>query len=316
MNQPFSTIQAQSADGVLTITLNRPEVFNAFNEPMSVELSAALRNAQRDDAVRCIVLTGAGRAFCSGQDLAEIRDRYAPSLSPASAGSAPRSLGAPNANDRPEAGPSETSRDRPDAGSARRASAAPSSPAVELDFGNHLRQKFNPVVSRLRAIEKPVIAAVNGAAAGAGASFAFACDLRLCARSSYFLMAFVHVGLIPDSGATITLLQHVGYARAAELCFLGEKLPAEEALRYNLVNRVFDDDKLMDAAREIAARLASMPTRAIGLTKRALGRAWLADLDEQLEYEAFLQQAAGHSADHREGVLAFLEKRKATFVGR
>jgi 2-(1,2-epoxy-1,2-dihydrophenyl)acetyl-CoA isomerase len=269
MSSSFTTIETAAAGGVLTITLNRPDVFNAFNEAMSVELSAALRNAQRDDAVRCIVLTGAGKAFCSGQDLSEVRARY-------------------------------------------KTGAAP----PELDFGAHLRQKFNPIVSRLRTIEKPVIAAVNGAAAGAGASFALACDLRICARSAYFLMAFVHVGLIPDSGATLTLLQHAGYCRAAELCLLGEKLPAEEALRYNLVNRVVDAEQLTDATRELAARLAALPTRAIGMTKRALSQAWTNDLEGQLEYEAFLQQSAGHTTDHREGVLAFLEKRKPTFHGR
>lgn len=269
MSTALTTIQTSIDAGVLTITLNRPESFNAFNEPMSVELGAALRTAQRDDAIRCVVLTGAGKAFCSGQDLAEIRSRYGTEAS-----------------------------------------------ATRIDFGAHLRQKFNPIVARLRSLEKPVIAAVNGAAAGAGASFAFACDLRLCARSAYFMMAFVHVGLVPDSGATQTLLQHAGYCRAAELCFLGEKMPVEEALRCNLVNRVVDDEKLAETTTEMARRLASMPTRAIGLTKRALNRAWNAEFEEQLDYEAFLQQAAGNSADHREGVLAFLEKRKPKFFGR
>ena len=130
------------------------------------------------------------------------------------------------------------------------------------------------------------------------------------------MMAFVHVGLIPDSAGAMSLLQQVGYARAAELCFLGEKLSAEEAERWGLVNRVVDDDKLANATRELATKLASMPTRAIGLTKRLLNRAWTATLPDQLEYEAFLQQTAGHTADHREGVLAFLEKRKPTFLGR
>lgn len=269
MSTTFTTIRTEAAEGVLTITLNRPEVYNAFNAQMGIELGAALRSAQRDDAVRCIVLTGAGKAFCSGQDLQDIRDRY---------GTTPGSK--------------------------------------PLDFGGHLRQNYNPIIQRLRTIEKPVVAAVNGVAAGAGASFAFACDLRVCARSATFVMAFVHVGLVPDSGATLTLLQHVGYGRAAELCFLGEKLLAEEALRYNLVNRVVDDDKLAEATRELATRLAALPTRAIGLTKRALARAWRAELEDQLEYEAFVQQTAGNTADHREGVLAFLEKRKPRFTGR
>ncbi len=268
MSSAFSTLAVSSAGGVLTITLNRPESFNAYNETMSIELSAALRNAQRDDSVRCVVLTGAGKAFCSGQDLKEIEARY------------------------------------------RGGAEGP------LDFAAHLRRKFNPVVTRLRGLEKPVVAGVNGAAAGAGASFAFACDLRLCAQRAYFMMAFVHVGLIPDSGATQTLLQHVGYARAAELCMLGEKLSAEEALRAGLVNRVVPDEQLPEATAELAGRLAGLPTRALGLMKRALNRAWTASFDEQLEYEAFLQQTAGNTADHREGVTAFVERRVARFEGR
>lgn len=268
MSTTFGTIQTATDAGVLTITLNRPDSYNAFNEAMAIELGAALRAAAREDSVRCVVLTGAGKAFCSGQDLAEIKGRYAGQGS------------------------------------------------QKLDFGAHLRQKFNPIVSRLRSMEKPVVAAVNGVAAGAGASFALACDLRICARSAYFLMAFVHVGLVPDSGATQTLAQSVGYARAAELCMLGEKLPAEEAQRWGLVNRVVDDGELAAAAAEVARKLAAMPTRALGLTKRALNRAWTVDFEDQLEYEAFLQQTAGHTDDHREGVLAFLEKRKPAFTGR
>jgi len=179
-----------------------------------------------------------------------------------------------------------------------------------------LRQKYNPVVARIRTLEKPVVASVNGPAAGAGASLALACDLRLCARGAYFMMAFVHVGLIPDVGATLTLLQHVGYARAAEMCFLGERLSAEEALECGLVNRVVDDEVLPATTQEIVTKLAALPTRAIGLTKRALYRAWTATLDDQLEYEAFLQHTAGKTADHREGVAAFFEKRQPKFEGK
>lgn len=276
MSAAFNTIEAAVADRVLTVTLNRPEFYNAYNEAMSVELAAALKTAERDDAIRCIVLTGAGKAFCSGQDLQEIRGRYA------------------------------------EAAGGRDADAG----SQALDFGAHLRTKYNPLVTRIRTLEKPVVAAVNGVAAGAGASFAFACDLRIAARSATFMMAFVHVGLIPDSAGAFSLLQQAGYARAAELCFLGEKLSAEEAERWGLVNRVVDDERLADATRELAAKLAAAPTRAIGLTKRLLNRAWTATLAEQLEYEAFLQQTAGHTADHREGVRAFLEKRKPAFRGQ
>jgi 2-(1,2-epoxy-1,2-dihydrophenyl)acetyl-CoA isomerase len=265
----FETILTGVEHGVLTITLNRPDAYNAFNERMGIELVAALRSAQRDDAVRCVVLTGAGRAFCAGQDLQEIRGRYT--------------------------------------GEAREA---------PIDFGAHLRQKFNPVVSRLRSLEKPVIAALNGVAAGAGVSFALAADLRLAAKSASFVMAFANIGLVPDSGATLTLVQLVGYGRAAELCLLGDKLSADDALRVGLVSRVHEDAELAGAARQLAGRLAAMPTVALGLTKRALNHAWSATFDGQLEYEAFLQQTAGNTHDHREGVLAFLEKRKPQFLGR
>lgn len=287
MGEAFTTIQTSSADGVLTITLNRPERYNAFNETMSIELGAALRAAQRDAGVRCLVLTGAGKAFCSGQDLQEVQQLYAPTAPAQTSPSAPPQPAAP-----------------------------PPQGAGGPDFGTHLRQKYNPLITRLRSIDKPVVAAVNGVAAGAGASFAFACDLRICARSASFVMSFVNVGLVPDSGATFTLLQHVGYSRAAELCLLGERLSAEEALRWNLVNRVVDDGQLAATTHELATRLAALPTKAIGLTKRALNRAWTADLDDQLEWEAFLQQTAGQTVDHREGVAAFLEKRPPRFVGR
>ncbi|QOJ14785.1 MAG: enoyl-CoA hydratase/isomerase family protein [Planctomycetia bacterium] len=264
----FTTIQTASENGVLTVTLNRPDKLNAYNEPMSIELGTVLRSAERDEQVRCVVLTGAGRAFCSGQDLEEIQGRYT----------------------------AET--------------------AAEVDFAEHLRRKFNPVVARIRGMEKPVIAAVNGVAAGAGASFAFACDLRVAAAGASFVMAFVHVGLVPDSGATLTLLQHVGLARATELCMLGEKIPAADAERYGLVNRVVPDEELGGYVANLAGRLAALPPRAIGLTKRALQRAWQATLEDQLEYEALLQQTAGNSADHREGVLAFIQKRRPKFSGR
>ena len=269
MATAFDTINVATEDGVLTITLNRPDKYNAFNNQMSIELGAALRSAAREDEVRCIVLTGAGKAFCSGQDLADIAAKY---------------------------------RETPAGG--------------DLDFGTHLRKRYNPLVSRMRGLEKPVIAAVNGVAAGAGASFAFACDMIICSDAASFIMAFVNVGLVPDSGSTLTLLQHVGYARAAELCFLGEKLSAAEAFDAGLVNRVVPADELMQTTYGLASKLAGLPTRAIGLTKRALNKAWTMTLDEQLEYEAFLQHTAGNTADHREGVAAFVEKRKAKFVGR
>ncbi|MBP7744537.1 MAG: enoyl-CoA hydratase/isomerase family protein [Phycisphaerae bacterium] len=267
MASALATVQIQSGDGVLTVTLNRPDVLNAFNADMSVELGAALRQAQRDDAVRCVVLTGAGRGFCAGQDLRELQGMTA--------------------------GGTEA-----------------------VDLGAHLRDKINPLVLRIRTMEKPVLAAVNGIAAGAGVSFALAADLRVCARSAYFKLAFVGIGLVPDGAAARALVQQVGLARASELCLLGETVSAEDALRMGLVNRVVDDALLAATARELALRLAALPPRALALTKRALNHACTATLDEQLEYEAYLQATAGRTADHREGVAAFLDKRAPRFTGQ
>ncbi len=269
MSVAFTSIQTHSSAGVLTIVLNRPDALNSLDESMSVELSAALRTAQRDDAVRCVVLTGEGRAFCAGQDLREIQESYPPSHHTA-----------------------------------------------DLDFGAHLRKRYNPIASRLRSIEKPVLASLNGIAAGAGASLAFACDLRIASRSAAFSMAFAAIGLVPDCGATMTLLQHVGYSKALELCWLGEKLTAEEAHRIGLVNKLVEPEALAEETQALAQRLAHLPTRGLGMTKRAFNRAWTASLDDHLEYEAFLQQSAGATRDHYEGVRAFLEKRKPAFEGR
>jgi 2-(1,2-epoxy-1,2-dihydrophenyl)acetyl-CoA isomerase len=263
MPSSFSTLQLSTRDRVLTITLDRPDSLNAFNTDMSVELSAALRTAQRDRNVRCIVLTGAGRAFCTGQDL--------------------------------------------------RALQAGVGPQAGSDLGDYLRESINPVVLRLRTLEKPVIAALNGVAAGAGVSFALAADLRVWARSATLKMAFLDMGLVPDAAATLTLVQHAGYARAAELCLLGETLTADQALAIGLATRVVDDERLAAEVQEMAARLAGRPRLALGLTKRALNQAWTATLDEQLAYEANLQSTASRTADHREAVAAFLEKRPPHF---
>ncbi len=268
MSNTFATIKTENEDGVLTITLNRPDSYNALDEQISVELTTALRMAERDPETRCIVLTGAGKAFCAGQDLIEIKSHYT------------------------------------DDG------------AKPLDFGVLLRSRYNPIVTRLRSIEKPVIAAVNGVAAGAGASLAFAADLRIGCKSASIAPAFINIGLIPDAGGTFNLQRIVGYAKAAEIWMLGEKVDAEEAYRVGLFNRLVDDEQLMPTTMELAKRLASMPTRGIGLTKRGMNRAWNSTLEDQLEYEAFLQQTAGMTEDHREGVLAFIEKRNAEFKGR
>ena len=259
----YETITAESREGVLVLTLNRPDSLNAVTVTMLTELGDALKTAEGDDTVRCIVLTGAGRGFCSGQDLSEVK-----------------------------------------------------SDGDSLPLGERVRRYYNPVVRRLRGIEKPVIAAVNGIAAGAGASLAMACDLRIASEDAAFMQAFVKVGLIPDSGGTCILPALAGPARAAEMAFTGRKVDAVEAKRIGIVNRVVPADELMDAALELAAELAALPTRAIGLTKRAFNRAVLPDLNEHLDYEADLQEIASRTADHQEGVAAFLEKRPPEFKGR
>jgi len=259
----FETIRYELDAGVLTITLNRPEVLNSLNDTMAAELIAAWKQAARDDQVRAVIVTGAGRAFCAGQDLKAISD---------------------------------------EAGSRA--------------IGDHLRKTWNPIVARIRQLEKPVIAAVNGAAAGAGCSLALACDLRIAGESARFIQIFSRVGLIPDSGSTFLLPRLVGMARTFEMAFTAEPVDAATAERWGLINRVVPDDRLLDEARALAARLAKGPTRAYGLTKRAVNRALTLDFEGALEYEAYLQDVAGRTADHQEGVRAFLEKRDPQYEGK
>lgn len=254
-----------SEEGVLTLTLNRPDCLNAFNDEMSFELQKALKDAEKDAKVRCIVLTGAGRGFSAGQDLR--------SRSVASNGTVPH-------------------------------------------LGESIRKRYSPIISKLRTMEKPVIAMVNGVAAGAGASLAFACDLRIASSSAKFIQAFVKVGLIPDSGACWLLPRLVGFGRAMELALLGDTLPADTALQWGLVNQVVADDQLLEITQALAKQVAQGPTQAIGLIKRAMNKAMTVDLDEYLEYEANLQEIAGRTADYKEGVSAFLEKRPAQFSGK
>jgi 2-(1,2-epoxy-1,2-dihydrophenyl)acetyl-CoA isomerase len=246
--------------GVLTVTLNRPEVLNAFNRAMHEGLAAALKEARSAD-VRAVVLTGAGRGFCVGQDLTEFRD---------------------------EAG----------------------------DIGGRLRGLYGPNVLALRALEKPVIAAVNGPAAGAGLSFACACDLRITSDEASFVPAFINIGLVPDSGGSFFVTHLLGYARAFEWLTSGRRLSAAEAHAWGLVSEVVERGALAERAREVATALAALPTRGIGMTKRLLDAARIATLEEQLEREAQLQTAATRTEDFREGVAAFLEKRDPRFTGR
>lgn len=258
----FQTILYQSTNGVLTITMNRPESYNAFNEQMKKELNDAFKEAEKDSTVRCIVLRGAGeRAFCSGQDLKEHRG-------------AKRSL------------------------------------------KDSLDKTYNPLIRKIRSIEKPVVAMINGVAAGAGCSLALACDMRIMAHEAYMMQAFVNIGLVPDTGAHWFLPRLAGMTRAFEYAATGRKIPAEECLQVGLVNRVVKSTELEAAVAEVASALAQAPTRAIGLMKRAFNRALHSDLDALLDYEAVLQQVASETDDHREGLQAFIEKRKPTFTGR
>ena len=261
-----NTLLVQNEGGVRTLTMNRPDVLNAFNNELLDALNKAMRDAEREPAVRCIVIKGAGRGFSAGQDLADVSERYK--------------------SDKP------------------------------IELGAHIRERYNPLIAKIRTIEKPVIASVNGVAAGAGASLALACDVRIAAESAAFIQAFVNVGLVPDSGSTFMLPRLIGLSRALEIAITGRKVKADEALRLGIVNMVVPDSELAGATADLAARLAALPTRAIGLTKRAMNASWNNELDAQLDYEAMLQTTAGRSADHREGIAAFLEKRKPEFVGK
>ncbi len=251
--------------GVLCITLNRPEKLNAFNPEMHQLLREALTRAASDAQVRAVMLTGAGRAFCAGQDLSE--REIAP-------GAAPIDL--------------------------------------SVSIGSH----YNPLVRRLRELPKPVVCAVNGVAAGAGANIALACDLVLAARSAAFVQAFAKIGLIPDSGGTWFLPRKVGMARAMGLAMLGEKLSADDAERWGLIWKVVDDSTLMTDALAVATNLSQGPTKGYALLKRAMHASAGNSLDAQLDLERDLQREAGHSEDYREGVAAFKAKRKPAFKGK
>ncbi len=263
MSEP--TVLLDLAEGVATITLNRPDKLNAFNEAMHADLARALDRIEADGAVRAVLLTGAGRAFSAGQDLGD------------------RVMGEGDA---------------------------------PPDLGDTLDRLYNPLVRRLHQLERPVIAAVNGVAAGAGANLALACDLVLAARSAKFIQAFCRLGLVPDSGGTYVLPRLVGSARAMGLALLGEPLAAEQAAAWGLIWQVVDDDRLLDEATTLARRLATQPTKGLGLIKRALAASAANTLSEQLDLERDLQRQAGRTEDYREGVRAFLEKRPAVFRGR
>ena len=261
MGRPYNTILFEIADGVARLTLNRPDRLNSFTVEMHEEIAAALREVKTGPA-RALLLTGAGRAFCAGQDLSD-----------------------------PAVGPG-------------------------ADLGEMLDARYNPLVFALTRLEIPVIAAVNGVAAGAGANIALAADIVLAARSAKFIQAFAGVGLVPDSGGTWVLPRLVGQARAMGLALTGEPLPAETAERWGLIWKAVDDDALAGEADTLARRFAAAPTAGLAAAKRAIRTAFTQRLDQQLDLEASLQRELGRSHDYQEGVAAFLEKRPPSFLGR
>jgi 2-(1,2-epoxy-1,2-dihydrophenyl)acetyl-CoA isomerase len=256
----------EKKNGYAIITLNRPDKLNAFNDELTFQLQDALKEAEKDTAVRAVIIAGAGRGFCSGQDLAN------------------RTF-------------SDDSKQKP-------------------SLSDSIRRRYNPIILKIRRIEKPIVAAINGVAAGAGASLAFACDIKVAADNATFVQSFSKVGLVPDSGATFVLPRLIGLTKAFELMVTADKIDAQEALRLGLINRVVPGDQVMKEAEEWAAKLAQGPTKAFGLTKRAVNRSIFPDLEELLDNEAYLQEIAGRSDDFQEGVKAFMEKRSPAYTGK
>jgi 2-(1,2-epoxy-1,2-dihydrophenyl)acetyl-CoA isomerase len=250
------------SNGVCTLKLNRPEVFNSFNRAMALALQQALDDCASNDEVRAIVIAGEGKAFCAGQDLAEATDPNGPELK------------------------------------------------------TIVRDHYNPIIERIRNIEKPVIAAVNGVAAGAGANIALACDLTVAKHSASFIQAFSKIGLIPDSGGTFFLPRIIGAQKALALMMTGDKIGAEQAEAMNMIYKAVPDESFEAEVTKLAETMAAMPTRAFGLTKKAVNQSFTNDLTTQLAVEEKLQTEAGQSADFKEGVNAFLEKRKPVFTGK
>lgn len=256
----YEKLQFNIADGVASLTLNRPDKLNSFDRQMALEVIDALDRCAADALVRAVLITGSGRAFCAGQDLAE--------------------------------------------------AIAPGTKIEDI-----LTTQYNPIVRRIRALKKPVIAAVNGVAAGAGANIAYACDLTLAAESANFIQSFINIGLIPDSGGTFTLPRLVGMQRAFGQMILAPKVSAKEAESLGMIWKALPDEELMNEATALAKKLATMPTKAIALTKEALNRSQGGTLEAQLDVENELQSIAGRSHDYNEGVKAFLEKRKPVYTG-
>lgn len=249
-------------NGVAVIKFNRPDKFNSFNKSLAMKVQEALDDCANDDQVRVIILTGEGKAFCAGQDLAEATD--------------------------------------------------PNGPPLKNIVGEH----YNPIIKRLRKIEKPIIAAVNGVAAGAGANIALACDIIIAKNSAKFIQAFSAIGLIPDSGGTYFLPRLVGKQKALALMMTGDRISAEEAEKMNMIYKAIEDEGFDAYVEGFSARMAQMPTYGLGLTKKAVNESFNNTLDEQLDLEEELQFEAGQSHDFKEGTAAFLEKRKPKFTGK
>jgi 2-(1,2-epoxy-1,2-dihydrophenyl)acetyl-CoA isomerase len=258
-------INTELTDGIFTITLNRPDKLNSFNFEMGNQMKEALMEAESNEDVRCVLLTGSGRAFCAGQDLAEA---------------------------------TEVSND------------------PHRDLSEIVYHTYIPIIKGIRELEKPVVCAVNGTAAGAGANIALACDIVIASEEAKFIQSFSQIGLIPDSGGTYILPRLIGLARATALTFLGEKISAQEAVEMGMIWKSYPADSFMGEAEAIASKLAKMPTRGFGLTKRGFNAGFSNDLEAQMKLEAKLQAEAGETHDYNEGVQAFLEKRKPGFKGK
>lgn len=256
----FETIYYEIRNHVAWITLNRPEKLNAFNEKLNKEVELAVKNASKDSHVRCLVITGEGRAFCSGQDLEGVLEH--------------------------------------------------------MDHGEVIRKRYNPMVLAINACEKPVVAAVNGVAAGAGMSLALACDFRLLSDKASFIQSFIHVGLVPDAGNLYYLPKLIGHAKALELAIFGEKISASDAYNIGLATKVIHNQNWSEEVEQFSQRLANMPTKAIGMIKKNLKASWSSSLQESLERDAQSQRIAGLTTDHMEGVKAFMEKREPHFQGK
>ncbi|MHB1909260.1 MAG: enoyl-CoA hydratase/isomerase family protein [Nitrososphaerales archaeon] len=257
-------VLVKKENGVCWITLNRPEVLNACDIDTLKKIQGALKDAEKDDSVRALVLTGSGRAFCAGADLGSLKKRGV---------------------------------------------------GTQISLKEDLIEGFNPIVLKIRSIDKPVIAMINGVAAGAGMGLALACDLKIMAESAKFVEAFAKIGLVPDSGATFFMPRLLGISKAMELAFTGEGLDAKEAERIGAVNKVVPLDQLERETTQLAEKLAKGP-RGMGLAKRAINKALYSSLEEALEYEAFIQEIAGQTEDYQEGLRAFAEKRPPDFKGR